>query len=72
MYRWFDRAERKAKLEALRTPTAALLLHIHTRHILPPSKLGLGLFWADFTDLDLERTPTSARITVIYNPPKYE
>ena len=26
--------------------------HIHTRHILPPSEIDLGLFWADFTDLE--------------------
>ena len=24
----------------------------HTRHILPPSEIDLGLFWADFTDLE--------------------
>ena len=23
-----------------------------TRHILPPSEIDLGLFWADFTDLE--------------------
>ena len=25
---------------------------LHTRHILPPSEIDLGLFWADFTDLE--------------------
>ena len=25
---------------------------IHTRHILPPSEIDLGLFWADLTDLE--------------------
>ena len=24
----------------------------HTCHILPPSEIDLGLFWADFTDLE--------------------
>ena len=24
----------------------------HTRHILPPSEIDLGLFWADFTDVE--------------------
>ena len=25
---------------------------VHTCHILPPSEIDLGLFWADFTDLE--------------------
>ena len=28
------------------------VLLLHTRHILPPSEIDLGLFWADFTDLE--------------------
>ena len=25
---------------------------VHTCHIIPPSEIDLGLFWADFTDLE--------------------
>ena len=28
----------------------SLQAHLHTRHILPPSEIDLGLCWADFTD----------------------
>ena len=27
-------------------------VNYHTRRILPPSEIDLGLFWADFTDLE--------------------
>ena len=42
----------------MRTGNERWRLHVprererHTRHILPPSEIDLGLFWADFTDLE--------------------